>query len=150
MNKRIQIFSDPLKQSATKWNGPWPISWPLGKGHSMDWALMLHRWMDNSVDKEFAGQSHSKTCSQWLNVEVETSDKGHSLGISTGTSAVQHLYWQHGPCLTSVCRWHQAVRCSWLVGGKGCHPEGPGQAWEVGLCETHNVQQGQVQGPAHG
>ena len=28
--------------------------------------------------------------------------------------------------------------------GKGCYPEGPGQAWEVSL----QVQQGQVQGPA--
>ena len=30
------------------------------------------------------------------------------------------------------------------------HPEGPGQAGEVGLCEPHEVQQGQVQGPAPG
>jgi len=33
---------------------------------------------------------------------------------------------------------------------EGCHPEGPGQAQEVGLYETHEVQQGQVQGPVHG
>jgi len=32
----------------------------------------------------------------------------------------------------------------------GCHPEGPGQAQEVGLCEPHEVQQGEVQGPALG
>ncbi|CAM9867283.1 unnamed protein product, partial [Bubo scandiacus] len=31
-----------------------------------------------------------------------------------------------------------------------CHPEGPGQAGEVGLCKPHGVQQGQGQGPAHG
>jgi len=31
-----------------------------------------------------------------------------------------------------------------------CHPEGPRQAQEVGPCELHEVQQGQVQGPAHG
>ena len=31
--------------------------------------------------------------------------------------------------------------------GTECHPDRPGQAWEVGLCETHEVQQGQVQGP---
>jgi len=30
----------------------------------------------------------------------------------------------------------------------GCHPEGPGQAREVGPCEPQEVQQGQVQGPA--
>jgi len=34
--------------------------------------------------------------------------------------------------------------------GKGCHPEGSGQASELGLCESHEVQQGQEQGPAHG
>ncbi|GAB0190063.1 mucin-6 [Grus japonensis] len=31
---------------------------------------------------------------------------------------------------------------------EGCHSEGPGQAQEVGPCEPHKVQQGQVQGPA--
>ena len=37
----------------------------------------------------------------------------------------------------------------WHVRRIGCHPEGPGEAWEVGLCEPHELQQGQVQGPAH-
>jgi len=32
----------------------------------------------------------------------------------------------------------------------GCNPEGPGQAAEVGLCEPHEVQQGQGQAPAPG
>ena len=32
----------------------------------------------------------------------------------------------------------------------GCHPEGPGQTGEVGLCEPHEVQHGQVQGPTPG
>jgi len=49
-----------------------------------------------------------------------------------------------------VWRWHQAEWCSWHAWGIGCHPEGPGQAQEVGLCEPHEVQQGQVQGAAHG
>jgi len=31
-----------------------------------------------------------------------------------------------------------------------CHPEGPEQAGEVGPCEPHEVQQGQVQSPARG
>jgi len=34
--------------------------------------------------------------------------------------------------------------------GTGCHPERSGQAREMGLCEPHEVQQGQGQGPAHG
>ena len=32
----------------------------------------------------------------------------------------------------------------------GCHPKRPGQAGEVDLHEPHEVQQGQVQGPAPG
>ena len=32
----------------------------------------------------------------------------------------------------------------------GCHPKGPGEAGEMGLCEPHEIQQGQVQGPASG
>jgi len=34
--------------------------------------------------------------------------------------------------------------------GNGCHPEGPRQAQEVGPCAAHEVQQGQVEGAAHG
>jgi len=46
------------------------------------------RWMDYTVNKELAGWSHSKSCSQWLNVQVETSDEWCSSGVSTGTGAV--------------------------------------------------------------
>lgn len=48
------------------------------------------------------------------------------------------------------CQQHQAVWCSWHTGGTGYHPQGPGQAWEVGLCEPHEMQQVHVQGPAPG
>ena len=47
--------------------------------------------MDHLVDKELAGWSHSKSCGQRLNVQVETSDTVVSSGVSTGTSTVQHL-----------------------------------------------------------
>ncbi|GAB0205741.1 mitochondrial enolase superfamily member 1 [Grus japonensis] len=53
-------------------------------------------WMDHSVDKELAGWSHSKSCGQRLNVQVETSDEWHSSGVGTGTSTVQHLCRRHG------------------------------------------------------
>lgn len=32
--------------------------------------------------------------------------------------------------------------------GKECHTMGPGQAWEVGLCGSREVQQGQMQDAA--
>ena len=47
-----------------------------------------------------------------------------------------------------VCRQHQAEWCSWHTRRTGYYPEGPGQAREVGPCEPHEVQQGQMQGPA--
>ncbi|GAB0178366.1 mitochondrial enolase superfamily member 1 [Grus japonensis] len=45
-------------------------------------------WMDHSVDKELAGWSHSKSCGQRLNVQVENSDEWRSSGVSIGTGAV--------------------------------------------------------------
>jgi len=44
--------------------------------------------MDHLVDKELAGWSHSKSCSQLLDVQVEASDEWHSSGVGIGTSAV--------------------------------------------------------------
>ncbi|GAB0209942.1 cAMP-dependent protein kinase inhibitor alpha [Grus japonensis] len=40
--------------------------------------------MDHSVDKELAGWSHSKSCGQRLNVQVENSDEWHSSGVPQG------------------------------------------------------------------
>lgn len=39
----------------------------------------------------------------------------------------------------------QAELCNHHDGGKGCHPKGLWQAWEVALCKSSEVQQGQVQ-----
>jgi len=44
--------------------------------------------MDHSVDKELSGWSHSKSCGQRLDVQVETSDKWHSSGVGSGTDVV--------------------------------------------------------------
>jgi len=45
--------------------------------------------MGQSVDKELAGWSYSKSCGPWLTVQVETSDEWHSsvVGIGTGKFA---------------------------------------------------------------
>ncbi|GAB0183263.1 hypothetical protein GRJ2_000791600 [Grus japonensis] len=45
------------------------------------------RWT-HLVDKELAGWSHPKSRSQWLNVQVETSDKWCSSGAGIGTGTV--------------------------------------------------------------
>ena len=52
--------------------------------------------------------------------------------------------------IEQVCRRHQAECCGQYIGGKGSHPEGPGQAGEVSPYEPNEVQQGQVQSAALG
>ena len=44
--------------------------------------------MDHLVDKELAVWLQTKSCGQWLNVQLETSDEWHSLGVGIGTSTV--------------------------------------------------------------
>ncbi|GAB0186651.1 mitochondrial enolase superfamily member 1 [Grus japonensis] len=45
------------------------------------------RWI-TQVDKELAGWSHSKSCGQQLDVQVENSDEWHSSGVGIGTGTV--------------------------------------------------------------
>lgn len=52
-------------------------------------------------------------------------------------------------CTLSTITDH-SLWCSWHPAGKGCHPEGPGQAWGVGWCKPHDVQQGEAQGSVRG
>ena len=49
-----------------------------------------------------------------------------------------------------VCRWHSAEWCGQQTWETECHPGGSGQAQEMGLCELHEDQEGQVQGPVSG
>jgi len=49
--------------------------------------------MDCLVDKELAERLHATSCGQRIDVQVETSDEWHSLGVSTGTSADLTSLW---------------------------------------------------------
>ena len=40
--------------------------------------------MNHSVDKELAGWSHSKSCGQWLHVQVQSSDEWRPQGSGLG------------------------------------------------------------------
>lgn len=44
----------------------------------------------------------------------------------------------------------QTGRSGWQASGSCCHPEGPGQAGEMGRQEHHEVQQEELQSPAPG
>ncbi|GAB0181993.1 cAMP-dependent protein kinase inhibitor alpha [Grus japonensis] len=48
--------------------------------------------MDHSVDKELAGRLYSESCSQWLNVQVETSDKWRSSDPSVLGPALFNIF----------------------------------------------------------
>jgi len=42
-----------------------------------------------------AGWSRSKSCSKWLNVQVETSDEWHSSGVGTRQTALFNIFVDH-------------------------------------------------------
>jgi len=44
--------------------------------------------MDHSLDKKLVRWTQSKTCSQWLDVQVETSDEWCASGVDIGAGAV--------------------------------------------------------------
>jgi len=44
--------------------------------------------MDHSLDKELAQWTHSKSYSQWLDVQVETSDERCASAVGTGAGNV--------------------------------------------------------------
>jgi len=44
--------------------------------------------MDHLMEKDLAGWSQSKSCGQWLHVQVEASDEQCTSGVGIGTNAV--------------------------------------------------------------
>ena len=71
--------------------------------------------MDCSVDKELAGWPHLKSCSQWLIIQVETSNEWCQGYVFRCDGLISSLVtWTVGLTVPSeVWRWHQAEWCSW-------------------------------------
>lgn len=72
----------------------------------------------------------------WCSLEVS-----RTLGIS---SSYYHHHWHsrtEGALSKTLCRWHQDVCCDWHAWRTGCHPEGIGQAKNVGPWEFYEDQQ---------
>ena len=81
--------------------------------------------MDNTVDQELAGWSHSKSYGQWLDVQVEISVlQGSILGLMLFNIFVGDMDTGIKCSFSKFCLQHQAVRCGWHTGGKGYHPGG--------------------------
>ena len=107
--------------------------------------------MDCLVDKELAGWPHPKSCSQWLIIQVETSNEWCQGYVFRCDGLISSLVtWTVGLTVPSGSL---KMTPSWVVQlilyrGKGYHSEGPSWAWEVGLCKPHEVQQAPLQGHA--
>jgi len=86
---------------------------------------------------------------QWMRSWLDGRTNGSMSRLRLVTSGVP----LRSSSMTEQWDWvhpQQAEWCGRHAWGMGCHPEGPGQAWEGGVCEPHEVQQSQVQGPTPG
>lgn len=117
------------------------------EGHGFDgW---MTQWIKNWLD------GCTQSCGQQLTVHGESSDKWCPSGVNTGASTVQHLCrWRGTEGTRSMFTDSSLCAAADTLQGRdaiqGCHPEGPGQAWELGLCKPHDVQQGEAQGSTPG
>lgn len=103
--------------------------------------------MDHSVDKELVGWSHSRSCGQWLDVQVKASDKCFS-----GSVLVLMLFntlsvtWTVGSTPPSASLSVTPNCVVWLAHWREGMPSRRTLTGLRGGCELHEVQQGQVQG----
>jgi len=132
------MANNHLDRSLTQWETCFHrlLSFPQHKRSNPDFP---HGSSGNQYEVRSGEVSSLEILCQWNNILLQ----GENFQVDS------HRWWNlvHPQ---QVCRRHQAEQCSWYIGGKRSHPEGPGQAGEVGPWKPNKVQQGQVQGVALG
>lgn len=76
--------------------------------------------MNHLLDEELIGTSHSKSCGQWLNVQVESSDKWCLQGSVLAPSLLVTWTEDSSAPSASLLMTPSSVWCGSHAGGKGC------------------------------
>ena len=115
--------------------------------HGFDrWTTQcIRNWLDGRTQRVVVNVSMSK----WRAV-TSAVPQGSGLALALFNSFVSNMDSGIKAPSTSLPTTPSSVVWSTCWREGMCHPEGPGQAGEVGLCKPHEVQQDQVQGLAYG
>ena len=119
-------------------------------------ALYINKWIE--CEELSLKNSHEQVESLWIRIRDRDNKANLMVAVyyrlpDQGKPIHEAFLLQPQEALCSqtlVQRDHQAQWCVQHARGMGCHPEGRGQAREVGLCEPPKAQQGHMHGPAHG